>query len=748
MTRRHERQLELFFTLSLDMLCIAGFDGYFKRLNPAWEKTLGFTLEELTAKPFIDFVHPDDRAATAAEAQKLMTGTDTVSFENRYACKDGSYKWLLWSATVSREEQTYYAVARNITGRKRAEEALNREHTLLRTLIDNVPDCIFIKDAQSRFIINNAAHIRVLRATAQVDLSGKTDFDIFPEALAAQYYADEQAVIQSGQPLINREEPVLDERGVSRWHQTTKVPWRDPQGRIIGIIGVSRDITEHKRAEEAIRRAKEEAEQANRSKSMFLSRMSHELRTPLNAIIGFSDLLLERVGGDLTAKQEEFLRDIRDSGMHLLTLINDVLDISKIEAGRMELYVTDADLPEVVESALTTVLPLVEQKHLDVSSTFDPGVTVVRADKVRLKQILCNLLSNAAKFTPEGGKIRVEAHRAGGEVEIAVVDTGPGIAPADQARLFQEFTQLQAVRGAPAGTGLGLALVRRLVDLHGGRVWVESQVGSGSRFVVRLPIGTAPEPAAARPGSVLVVDDDPTIRRLFTHYLSEAGYRTDATGNGPGVVDTVKAVRPAAICLDIRLPGLEDWEVLRRLKEDPATAFIPVVVTTILDDARRAFALGATHFLVKPIRREDLLDAVAKAMGAAPAAGRTVLIVDDDPSVLAAVAPMLEQAGYRTLQASGGREAIKQAVQHLPHLIVLDLLMPDLSGFDVIVALRADVRTCGIPVLVLTAKDLSADDRAFLAQRVQTIRLKQSTPPEALVEAVGRVLAPPGVSGR
>jgi len=489
--------------------------------------------------------------------------------------------------------------------------------------------------------------------------------------------------------------------------------------------------------------------EASKHKSEFLARMSHELRTPLNAVIGFSELLLERAVGDLTTKQEEYLRDIRNSGAHLLSLINDILDLSKIEAGRMELHFSETNLAEVVESALTTLRPLIEQKRLDVSAALDPAASAVRADKVRLKQILFNLLSNAAKFTPDNGKIRVGARRINDDVELTVVDTGPGIAPEDQSKLFREFTQLEAAHQLDqSGTGLGLALVKRLVELHDGRVWVESAVGKGSRFITRLPIGTRKVPALNGTGPVLVVEDDPALRKLFTNYLSEGGYRTEETGHGAGVVDKVKTVTPSVICLDIRLPGVEDWEVMRRLKEDPATAPIPIVVTTVMDDAQTAFALGAVAFLEKPVGRNDLLEAVAKAMRTPPGITPTLLVVDDDPHVRDTIAPMLEQAGYRTFTAANGQEGIQQAREHLPHLIVLDLLMPKGNGFDVVATLRDDVRTRGIPIIVLTAKDLTSEEWAYLNGRVQGIQLKGSIPARALVEEVKRVLASGEVGGR
>jgi signal transduction histidine kinase/CheY-like chemotaxis protein len=488
--------------------------------------------------------------------------------------------------------------------------------------------------------------------------------------------------------------------------------------------------------------------EASRHKSEFLARMSHELRTPLNAVIGFSELLLERIAGDLTAKQEEYLRDIHTSGTHLLTLINEILDLSKIEAGRMELTFGTTNLTEVVESALTTLRPLIEQKRLDVSAALDPAAPV-RADKVRLKQILFNLLSNAAKFTPPEGKIRIEARRISDDLELTVVDTGPGIAPEDQPKLFREFTQLDATHEInQSGTGLGLVLVKRLVELHGGRVWVESAVGQGSRFSLRIPVGTRTAALPNGTGPVLVAEDDPALRKLFTHFLSEAGYRTEEMSDGAGLVDKVKAVSPSVICLDIRMPGVDDWEIMRRLKADPATASIPIVVTTVLDDAQTAFALGALAFLVKPVGRRDLLEAVANAMRTSAGVTPTVLLVDDDPQVLDIMAPMLEQGGYRALTAAGGREGIQQAREHLPHLIVLDLMMPEVNGFDVVATLRDDVRTRGIPIVVLTAKDLTLEDRAYLNGRVQSIQLKGATPARALVEAVKRVLTSGEVGGR
>ena len=317
--KQAEEERDRFFTLALDMLCIAGFDGYFKRLNPAWQRILGYPLEELMAHPFMHFVHPDDHEATRAVMAQLTAGGELVSFENRYRCHDGSYKWMLWKAAPFTEQRLIYATARDITERKTTEEALARERNLLRTLMDNLPDHIFVKDSASRFVMANAATLHSLGASSLEEVIGKTDFDYLRHELAEQYFRDEQAVCQTGRPLVNREELLIDPSGHQKWLLTTKLPLRDSSGTVFGLVGMSHDITERKRMEEQWCQAKDTADAANRAKSEFLARMSHEIRTPMNGILGMTELTLET---NLTAEQRDYLQMVKASGDGLLTVIN------------------------------------------------------------------------------------------------------------------------------------------------------------------------------------------------------------------------------------------------------------------------------------------------------------------------------------------------------------------------------------------------------------------------------------------
>ncbi len=605
-----QAELDRFFTLSLDMLCIAGADATFRRVSPAFTETLGWSADELLARPFLDFVHPDDRDATLHEVERqVAAGMKVMNFENRYRHKDGSWRVLSWKS-APQPGGFLYATARDVTEQRRAEESL--------------------------------------RQTA-----------------------------------------------------------------------------------DALREANAELARAAKLKDEFLANVSHELRTPLNAILGLSETLLEQDEASLTPRQVRSIATISASGTHLLELINDVLDLSKVEAGKLVVHARPMPLDDFAQGCLSFIRTQAAQKQLSVA--FEPGgpAAWVSADPKRLKQVLVNLLSNAVKFTPDGGRIGLSVAAPDGEqvVRVTVWDTGIGIAESDQRRLFQAFTQIDSgLNRTQEGTGLGLALVHRLVVLHDGQVQLESAPGQGSRFVVTLPRVGAAEADALTPAwqdhrdfhRALIIEDDPTAAGILVRYLAELQVTGFVHARAEGAVEAVLRMQPDVVLLDIYLPDDSGWVVLTRLKEHPETRDTPVVVISIVDEPEKAVALGAVAHLVKPVSRAQLAGVLRREAGRAahdtPVSGTAiadhrplVLLAEDNEANRETIGGYLEDKGFDMRYAVDGLEAVAMARRLTPALILMDIQMPMMDGLAAMREIRADPSLAAVPIVALTALVMPGD---------------------------------------
>jgi CheY-like chemotaxis protein/nitrogen-specific signal transduction histidine kinase len=522
------------------------------------------------------------------------------------------------------------------------------------------------------------------------------------------------------------------------------------------MAGSLGDVTARKEAEIALRRAKQEADEANRAKSTFLANMSHELRTPLNAIIGYSEMLIEladEVGkGDFAPDLDK----IRTAGKHLLGLINDILDLSKIEAGKMDLFVEEFDVAAVLKDVRETVEPLVTRNGNALEVRHAPDLGSMRSDQVKVRQTLFNLLGNAAKFT-KGGRITLEARRlAGGDgdrLEFRVADTGIGMTPEQVARLFQPFSQADASTTRHyGGTGLGLAITRHFCRMLGGEVAVESEPGGGSTFTVTLPAdGPGAADAAAQAearagrhggggGTVLVIDDERATHDLLERELGARGYRVVHASGGREGLRLARERRPDVVTLDVIMPEMDGWAVLRELKADPALRDIPVVLVTILGDREMGYALGAADYLTKPVEAEALLRAVGRFR--AGDGGAEVLVVDDDPGTRELLRRTLAREGWSVAEAGDGREALARLGRGAPpSVVLLDLMMPGMDGFEVLAAMRREEAWRGIPVVVVTAKDLGREEAAWLDGHAEKVLQKGAYGRAELVGVVHDLVA-------
>jgi PAS domain S-box-containing protein len=749
------------------LVFLKDWDGRFVLANTAVAEVYGTSVEELEGKSDAEF--NADRSQVEEflrhDREVMKSGRTLVIPEEPVTDSSGTTRWFqtikvpLETADGTRQ---VLGVSTDITGRRNAEEQLRRTADELKALVQAAPVAIVGIDMDGK-ILSWYGGAETLFGWSASELVGRPLPNIPPEK-EDEFQALRSRVSQGGS-VLGLESYRTRKDGTQVYVSISYAPLHDEAGQTIGATIVYEDITERRLVAEQ-RQAREAAEAANRAKSNFLANMSHELRTPLNAIIGFSELLEDQAFGPLNEKQQRYVANVHSSGRHLLQLVNDILDLAKIEAGRMTLEPESINLTSLLQDMQRSIEPLAIAKRQTFKLEVADDLPLLLADRSKLKQILYNLLSNAIKFTKEGGGLGLRASPvpANGQgqpqIRISVWDTGIGIAPEDVSRIFLEFEQLDSsyVR-QQEGTGLGLALSQRLVEAHGGRISVESVLGKGSTFTLVLPASQAalhdglPLTQAVRTSGedrkrplVLVVEDDRTGRELLAHYLIENGYAVVYAGTGAEAFELARRLRPAAISLDILLPDGHGLDVLRRLHATPETKDIPVIVVSITDDRELGLSAGAAGWLVKPVNRHQFIAALDRVMpNGTGGANRLALVVDDDAEAVELATDVLRQRGFEVLQAFGGTEGLALALERLPGLIVLDLSMPGMSGFAVAQQLRANPRTRYTPILVSTALDLSATERDELLRHVQTIVPKSG--PGGILEALERLgLAPePGL---
>jgi PAS domain S-box-containing protein len=637
-------------------------------------------------------------------------------------------------------------------------DQIQRQKQYLESLVRNSPTAIVAIDLSDRLISWNPAAEKLF-GYSQNEVIGQNIDDLIASNNTIRSEAIDYSHQASGGSLVHAITQRQRKDGTLVDVELYAVPVI-MQGEKIGALAIYHDITE-------LQRARQEAETANRAKSTFLANTSHELRTPLNAIIGYSEILLEDAEDSGNVNAIPDLQNIHAAARHLLTVINDILDLSKIEAGKVELYLETFDIAAMIRDVTSTAAPLMQAKANTLEVRCPPDIGSMYADLTKIRQCLFNLLSNAAKFT-EQGKVVIEAVKIerrlpnnigslAGDLLPALVtfqisDTGIGMTPEQLERLFQPFTQADASTTRKfGGTGLGLTITRHFCRMMGGDVVVESRPGHGATFTITLPAEVktpakslpsdqvAAERAATTPStppgnfSVLVIDDDPAIRDLLQRFLTKEGFYVITTSNGLEGVQIARERHPDAITLDVLMPGVDGWTVLSMLKGQPDTAAIPVVMLTIMDEKNLGYAMGVADYLSKPIDRDRLL-AVLQKFQRDPA--RPVLVIEDDPAMREMLRRTLEKEGWMVWEAENGRGGLERMAEQPAQIILLDLMMPEMDGFEFITELRQRADWRAIPVVVITAKDLTDEDRLRLNGYVQKIIQKGGYNREALMAEI------------
>ena len=654
-------------------------------------------------------------------------------------------------------------IANDITYRKRAERRLRASEQRFRTLIDATSAIIWTTEPDGTMAGEQAPWTRFTGQSTEL-LAGSGWMACVHEDDRAQTrdcWAEALRAEAQAQPaLLDLEHRLRRQDGQWRHMAVRAAPIRDAEtGELREWIGSHSDITERVLAEQASAEAKEAAEAANHAKSQFIANMSHELRTPLSAVIGYSEMLAEEIE-DLG--QTVLLPDvhkIETNARHLLSLINDVLDLSKIEANRISIYAETFDGDQLIEEVVQAVGSLISRRSNTLDVVHPASLGQLTTDHVKLRQCLFNLLSNAAKFT-DHARITLEAHRLHDGtmdwVELAVRDEGIGMSPEQLGRLFERFAQADASTTRQfGGTGLGLAITRAFARRLGGDVAVTSVAGAGSTFTLRIPAQLpahldgdgddqtgAQDTIAPATNGILVVDDDPSTRDLLSRFLTREGFVVHVAADGREGLEAARRLRPRAVLLDVTMPHLDGWSVLHAIRHDAEIAATPVVMVTVINEHSIGYSLGATDYLVKPIEWSALKHVVDRFR---PHATGDVLVIDDDPDARHRLRTMLTRNGWSVVEAANGREALNRVVDAVPALVLLDLMMPQMDGFAFLTQFRATPGMGHVPVVVLSAKDITAQDRAVLDSQAARVIQKGATTMHDLVRDL-RLLAPPGAS--
>jgi PAS domain S-box-containing protein len=626
--------------------------------------------------------------------------------------------------------------------------------------LEAAPDGIVEVELDGTIVLLNAAAERMFGYPRE-ELLGQFIEVLVPEYLRQRHHAhrDHYAEHPVTRPMGIGLELFARRKGGSQFPvEISLSPIRSAQGsRVIAIV---RDITARKQAEAQINAMHQEftaeqaaknqqleirnreVERANRLKSEFLASMSHELRTPLHTIIGFADLLAEELKGPLNAEQKRFVGHVQQDSRHLLELINDILDLSKIESGRLELHPELFKAADAMAETITGLRPLAERKQIRISETLDRNLTI-SADRLRFKEVLYNLISNAIKFTPEKGQITVESGKLPDGAYFAVADTGIGIDPSELQAIFDKFYQLgSTTRGVREGTGLGLAISKSLVEMHGGRIWVESTPEQGSRFQFLLPHPDSEAPpreelSQARP--ILLVGREQEYKQL-TEFLVQKGYKVAAAETSHDALEMSHTLKPAALVLDLAALGPESWRVLQDLRANEDTAQVPVLALTTAQDPGAGPSLGANAALTKPIEPALLLRTLEEQVLRSPGETARILVVDDEPAARELLEETLRSAGLLPVLVSSAKQALEMLARSPISAVVVDLLIPEMSGFELIFRIRQNPNFTHLPIIVLTAKEVDQEDIQILSRQANVVFFKASRWKEGFLPKVYELL--------